>query len=383
MEGIDRLQELTAQMHLEPAEDTGCPQLDLPKKHGLNISHAVISGGKQITLLKTLLTSACERNCYYCPFRSGRDYRRASFKPEEMAKAFMVLHKAGAVEGMFLSSGMVNGGIHTQDLLIDTAVILRKKLGFRGYIHLKIMPGAERDQVARTMQLADRVSINLEAPNTERLLKLAPRKEFMDELLQPLQWVEEVRRTQPGRLGWNGRWPSVTTQFVVGAVGESDLELLSTTGHLIDQVHLRRAYFSAFSPVRDTPLENQPAENPLREHRLYQSSFLLRDYGFSVEDMPFDPAGNLPLGIDPKLAWAQANLTYQPIEINHAGRGELLKVPGFGPKSVDAILTARRQGQKVRLHNLEDLRKIGVNPSRAAPFILIDGKQPTHQLSLF
>src|SRR5262249_49203893 len=159
-------------------------------------------------------------------------------------------------EGTFLSSGIAGGGIRTQDRLLDTADILRRKLRFRGYIHLKIMPGAEKAQVERAMQLADRVSVNLEAPNTRSLARLAPHKQFLEELLQPLKWVEEIRKNQPAEKGWGGRWPSTTTQFVVGGADESDLEILTTTAWLNQNVRLKRAYFSAFRPISDTPLEN-------------------------------------------------------------------------------------------------------------------------------
>ena len=170
---------------------------------------------------------------------------------------------------------------------------------------------------------------------------------------------------------------------MVGAVGESDLELLQTTEALHNQVHLGRAYFSAFHPIEDTPLENLPAESPLRQLRLYQSSFLLRDYGFSVEDLPFNPEGRLPLNQDPKVAWAQANLSEHPIEINRASREELLRIPGIGPRSVQAILKSRRQGDLIHVKDLYDLRRIGVNPGRAAPFILLNGKRAAQQLSLW
>jgi predicted DNA-binding helix-hairpin-helix protein len=383
MDAIRQLIDLSSQMHLEPAEDIGCPQLPTRKKDAVFISHAVMPGGKTLPMLKTLLTSACERNCYYCPFRAGRDFRRATFKPDELARTFMALNQAGMAQGMFLSSGLVNGGIHTQDQLIKTAEILRYKMGFRGYLHLKVMPGSERTQVERSMQLADRVSVNLEAPNTKRLQLLAPGKEFIEELLEPLRWIDEIRRTQSSSKNWNGRWPSTSTQFVVGAVGESDLELLSTTEFLYRQVHLKRAYYSKFNPVADTPLENHLPESPLREHRLYQSSFLLRDYGFSLEELPFDQSGHLPRQLDPKLAWAHLNLAEKPVEINSASREELLHIPGLGPKSADAILTYRRQGQRVQVQDLSDLQKIGVNPTRAAPFILLNGKRPAYQPSLW
>lgn len=407
MDVTTKLQLLATQMHLEPAEETGLRLATSPspglvsapaasvdvlpcgetasrsaidKKNSLGIYQAVVPGGKPIALLKTLLTSACERDCFYCPFRARRNYRRATFKPEEMARTFMEMHRAGLVQGLFLSSGIVGGGVRTQDRLIATAEILRHTYGYRGYLHLKLMPGAEPAQVERVMQLADRVSINLEAPNTRRLQVLAPHKQFLAELLRPLQVVEAIRRTRPPNQAWNRRWPSSVTQFVVGAAGESDLELLTTTAHLYAGARLARAYFSAFSPVPDTPLENKPAENPLREYRLYQSSFLLRDYGFDLEELPFTQAGNLPLETDPKLAWAQANLRETPVEVNRADRRELLRIPGVGPKSADAILAARRRGT---LRDLGDLRALGISVSRVAPFVLLDGRRPAYQLGLW
>jgi predicted DNA-binding helix-hairpin-helix protein len=365
-------------MHLEPSEDADCYRLSSPQKmNSISISDAIQTNGSRIKLLKTLLTSVCERNCYYCPFRSGRDFRRASFSPDEFSRLFIHLNKIGAAEGIFLSSGVVNGGSYTQDKLIDTAVLLRKKYKFNGYIHLKIMPGAERSQVEQAMLLADRVSINLEAPNTERLSLLAPGKIYDSELLQPLRWIDEIRQANSADRAWKGYWPSSATQFVVGAVGDSDLELLSTSQRLYRQYKLKRAYYSAFSPIADTPLENNPPASPAREHRLYEASFLLRDYGFDVEDLEYDAAGNLPLDIDPKLAWAQHNLT-QPIEINRADSCELLRIPGIGKKGAAAIVTARHISP---IKSLSELRPMGVNIARAAPFVILNGKLPARQLS--
>lgn len=377
MDPLNRLKNLSSQMHLEPAEDALCPQHR--RLDEVYISKAVLPHGQRIDLLKTLLTSVCERDCYYCPFRAGRDFRRATLKPDEMASLFMEIHRAGAVDGIFLSSGIVAGGLYTQDKIIATAEILRHKLDYQGYMHLKIMPGAEREQVVRTMQLANRVSVNLEAPNTQRLAKLAPLKEFTQELIQPLRWVEEIRRNSSPQQAWKSRWPSSVTQFVVGGSGESDLELLATTDYLYRQLHLSRTYFSPFNPVEDTPLENLPPTPVVREHRLYQSSYLLRDYGFDLEELPFDTSGNLPTNIDPKLAWASTHLSEQPIDLNLADRRELLRVPGIGPKGANAILKVRRNS---RLHEISDLIKIGINPRRVAPFILLDGRQPAYQMSL-
>jgi predicted DNA-binding helix-hairpin-helix protein len=170
------------------------------------------------------------------------------------------------------------------------------------------------------------------------------------------------------------------TQFVAGGSGESDLELLTTTTWLHKNLHLKRAYYSAFNPIPDTPLENQPATPPMREHRLYQASFLLRDYAFDVEELPFDPTGNLPMQTDPKLAWAQEHLGQAPVELNRADRHELLRVPGIGPKGAEAILRSRKER---RLRELSALRRFGIHPERAAPFILLDGKRAEFQLALF
>jgi len=385
MDAIGTLNMLSNQMELEHAEETHSepvkPACFTPKEQKATFVHpAQLPNGKEIKLLKTLLSSACERDCFYCPFRAGRDFRRATFKPQEFAELFMKLNQAKMAEGIFLSSGIAAGGANTQNKILDTAEILRNRLGFRGYMHLKIMPGAEKGQVERLMQLADRVSINLEAPNTERLAKLAPNKVFIEELFRPLKWVEEIRQSQPAYKGWNGRWPSTVTQFVAGGSDESDLELLTTTDWLMKNVRLKRAYFSAFHPIRDTPMENKAAVAPLREHRLYQASFLLRDYGFDLEEMPFTQDGNLPLPTDPKLAWAQQNLKEKPLEINKADRHELLRIPGIGPKNADAILQARRTS---KLRDLNALRKLGIIVARAAPFLLLDGRRPASQLVMF
>ncbi|MDY6878052.1 MAG: radical SAM protein [Chloroflexota bacterium] len=377
MDPLEKLKLLGPATCFEPAEEVRAAGFRSPPlRDDLSgaIHNAVMPGGKRIALLKTLLTSACERDCRYCAFRQGRDFRRATFTPDELARLFMQLYQKGAAEGIFLSSSVAGGGPRTEDRLIATAELLRQCYDFRGYIHLKIMPGAERDQVVAAMRLADRVSVNLEAPNTERLAHLAPHKVFAEELLQRLRWVEEIRREMPGR------WPSSTTQFVVGAVDESDVELLTTTEFLHQQVGLARAYFMAFTPVPDTPLEAHPPTPPMREHRLYQSSFLLRDYGFSVEELPFDAGGYLPLGSDPKLAWARRHLAHAPIELNTADQRALLRVPGIGPKGAEKLLRARRQGT---LRGLTDLRKLGIVARRAAPFVLLDGRRPAHQLHLW
>jgi predicted DNA-binding helix-hairpin-helix protein len=240
------------------------------------------------------------------------------------------------------------------------------------------MPGAEFDQVERAMQLADRVSINLEAPTTERLEKLAPHKHFTEELMQSLKWIQQIRQNKSPNKGWNGHWPSSVTQFVVSAIGETDLELMITTEYLYKHLFLKRAYYSSFNPISDTPMENIPPGSPVREHRLYEASFLLRDYGFNMEELPFNQDGYLPLDVDPKYAWAVQNLLENPIEINRADKQMLIRIPGIGLKIANSILTSR---VKQKIFQPEELSRYGLNLKRAAPFILVNGKSAAYQTS--
>jgi predicted DNA-binding helix-hairpin-helix protein len=330
-----------------------------------------------MVVLRTLQTSACEQNCYYCPFRAGRSgIPRVGFGPDELACTFDRMQQAGVVKGLFLSSGSVGGGAKSMDPMLATVELLRRKYAYRGYIHLKIMPGAERAQVERALSLADRVSVNLEGANARRLASLAPRKDFEGELLGAMDWVREIAQAQ----GPLVKTPSLVTQFVVGPAGESDRELLTTADQLYRGVKLARAYYSGFNPVPDTPLSSAARTPAIREHRLYQADWLLRFYGFVLGDLPFDQDGALPSDVDPKLAWARRHLTGRPVEVNRASRRELLRVPGIGPRSADAILRARRQG---RLRDLGDLRTLGAVASRAAPFVLLDGHRPPQQLGFW
>ena len=362
----------------EPAGEPGVAEKRVPQQRGRLhdcISELQTPKGP-MPVLKTLLTTACERNCNYCPFRAGRSKApRYTFRPDELAKTFDEMTRARLVDGLFLSSGIIKGSVTTQDKLLDTIEIVRRKYGYRGYVHLKVMPGAERDQLLRAMQLADRVSINLEGPTPQRLKALAPKKDFDGELLNLLRTASQFRRERPERLA------SLATQFVVGAVGDTDLELLALGDRLYNQLGLARTYFSAFGPVPGTPFENLPATPAIREFRLYQSSYLLRDYEWELEDMPFVDEGNLRLDIDPKLAWAEENLRHEPLDLMKAERTQLLRVPGIGPKGAQALLRARHQAT---LRDLSQLRALGIRaPERLAPFILLDGQRPLQQQRLF
>ncbi len=379
MDAIAKLQLLGPAAQVEPAEDVGLlgqrvPAGRTPVDLRDCISHATLPGGRRMPMLKTLVSSVCENDCRYCAFRAGRDVRRATFSADELAGLSYRLWQQGLVKAIFLSSGVVDGGPATQDRIIAVAEILRRRYRFSGFLHLKLMPGVEHSQVAETLRWADRVSLNLEAPNAQRLTDLAPRKEFTEGLLQRLRWADELRKTGPGRR------PSLSTQFVVGAVGEPDVELLLTSAYLYRELGLARAYFSGFSPVPQTPLAGHPPTMPQRERRLYQASFLLRDYGFDVEELPFQADGNLPLDTDPKLAWAKANLLEAPVELNTADRSQLLRIPGIGLKGAQRIMEARRRGA---LRELVHLRQLGVLVQRAAPFVLLDGRRAPQQLPLF
>src|SRR6266480_5230648 len=323
------------------------------------ITNVVTPTGKK-SILKTMMTTACERNCFYCPFRAGRSKtQRMTFSSDEMAGAFDTLQRANRVEGIFLSSGIIKGSVTTQDKIIDTIELIRNRYEYQGYIHLKIMPGVEYEQLHRAMQLADRVSVNLEGPTQERLSALAPKKDFMGELLKMLQWAETIRQENPYQ-----KLARTVTQFVVGAVGDTDQELLSLSARLYRKLGLTRAYYSGFHPVEQTPFENLAPTDPIREYRLYQASFLLRDYGWDVDDLLFLNNGNMPLDADPKRAWAERHLRSTPLEIMTASRMQLLRVPGIGPRGAEAILRARRQRH---LTDVEQLRKLNIRaPEKAA-----------------
>jgi len=337
---------------------------------------ASLPDGKRVRVLKVLLTNICHKNCYYCSVRAGQDVPRTRFTPEELARAFDRMQRADLVDGIFLSSGMCDGAEPTMDRMLACIELIRTQYQFTGYVHLKLLPGVSEAHVERALQLAHRVSINLEAPSAERLAQIAPRKDFFDELARPMQVAKRLIDASGGRLAPAGQ----TTQFVIGAAGESDQEVLSTTWRLYQEVDLRRAYFSAFQPVPGTPLDGLNPTPAWREHRLYQADWLLRFYGFGYEDLMFDGEGNLPRQADPKLLFARNHPELYPIEVNRAPRQDLLRVPGMGPQSVSRILSWRREA---KIQELGDLKKAGAVADRAAPFVLLDGKRPPHQLPLW
>ncbi len=336
---------------------------------------AVRPDGRTVKMLKILQTNACERDCNYCATRRGRNIPRTTFQPEELARTFDQMCRARLAEAIFISSGVAGGGTRTMERMLATAELLRRKFDFRGYVHLKLMPGAEPAAVEAALRLADRVSVNLEAPSSEYLAKLSPTKRFTEELLAPLILARRAIDANPALAK-----KTLTTQFVVGAVGESDRELAGRADQLYRELRLARVYYSAFQPIPDTPLQDHAATPPIRENRLYQSDFLLRRYGFAFDELVFDAGGNLPTESDPKTVWAVHHPEFFPVELNRASKEELLRVPGIGPISAARIVVLRRTR---RLATIEQLAQTGANEKRAAPFVLCDGRRPARQLSFW
>lgn len=332
--------------------------------------------GSTFAVLKVLMSDACHYDCLYCANRAERPFRRHAFTPDELASNFMDLRDRDLVSGLFLSSGIHGSPAASMADMLTAVEILREKNRFSGYVHLKVLPGAPYDCIERAVELADRVSVNMEAPAQRNLDRLATKKSLSTDIIQRMQWIRKAaEHAGPGKLK-SGQ----CTQFVVGPAGESDREILNSVEALRRSVGLRRAYFSAFSPVPDTPLEGEPLTPPLRQHRLYQTQWLLRDYGFQLADICFDENGKLPIDTDPKVASALRNLHRFPVEVNRATQQELLRVPGIGPRSARRLLAARRRG---RITSLNDLRNLRVTVRRAAPFLLCDGRRVGRLSDLF
>jgi predicted DNA-binding helix-hairpin-helix protein len=335
--------------------------------------------GQKTTLLRILMTNACSFNCHYCPMRRDREMPRTLLKPEELVRIFLAARAKGWCEGLFITTGIPGRPTKVMDDLIAVLELLRDKHKFTGYIHVKILPGAEAGQVARITALASRVSINLEAACGESLTRIAPEKS-LDRTLQTLEEAralvvrgrEEQYAGRPRDALRPGGTAGMTMQLVVGATPDSDRTIIGKVAELYAGGGIHHSQFSAFRPIRDTPMEDVRATPALREHRLYQADHLMREYKFGVDELAFNDSGNLPLSLDPKIAWALSHPERFPVEIRTASRAQLLRVPGIGPLSAQRIVGARR-GTVIR--DLVDLRKLGVIASRAAGFISLGGRR--------
>lgn len=312
-------------------------------------------------LFKVLQSNACTHCCAYCV----NSVSRAGFElsPREVVESFHALHSGGMVHGIFLSSAVKGSADEAMRTMIDTAWDLRERLCFNGYVHLKVLPEASKSLVFEMASLASRLSLNLEAPSSERLSSISSTKGFHG-LLKRIRWIDEAKRR--GLLG------SFTTQFILGAADETDAELLRRMAWLYGNTSLHRVYFSAFRPVKGTALALKRAESIVREHRLYQADFLLRRYGFSRRELflALDEQGNLPKAIDPKTAIALNNPNGFPVDVNSASFEELLRVPGIGIKAAEKIVALRR---RTRFRDPKQLGLVGVALKRAIPFIELGG----------
>ena len=353
-----------ARFEVSDRESGGESDLGRPGEDPHKFIYRAAAGKGPIPILKILLTNACDKNCLYCANRCSRSTKRYSFQPGELARLFHRLREAGKVSGIFLSSGIPHSPEKVMGKMLKTVEAIRFDYGFQGYIHLKILPQVSFGYVKRAAELADRLSINLEAPNQARLNSLTPDKEF-DSLLRRMNWIDGLSQKESLPAGY-------TTQFVIGAAGETDREILSTVGDLRDRFSPRRSYFSPFRPVEETPLDGLPPAEEGRERRLYRADFLLRDYGFKLEDIPFREDDSLAGG-DPKQAAARTHPEWFPVEVNRARKKELLRVPGIGPKSAQRVISMRKEG---KIRSLNDLKGSGAIIGRCAPYILINGKRP-------
>lgn len=329
------------------------------------IYYASGSNSKVIPILKTLFTNHCRNDCFYCVNRISRDAPRVSFTPDELANLFMEIYHKRFVDGLFLSSGVAGSANQTMQKMIDTAILLRYKHHFGGYIHLKILPGSHSSNISRAMQVANRVSVNIETPTPAHLAKITTGKDFQRDILDSMEIIkDEIQR--------KGGGVDQTTQFVVGASNETDQEIITTMSWLRNHKGLHRIYFSAFAPVDYDLTPAKTTELLLRKNRLYQTEFLLRLYGFSLSEIYFNQSGRLPGHLDPKMNFAMHNPGRFPVEINRASFHQLIRIPGIGKITARRIMAARQQG---RLTSLVEVRKLGAITKHAAPFILINGRK--------
>jgi putative DNA modification/repair radical SAM protein len=354
---------------------------------GMGICHSYAPDGRCISLLKVLLTNACNYDCLYCVNRTSSNVARARFTVDEIVKLTLDFYRRNYIEGLFLSSGIIRSADYTMEQVVRVARKLREEHHFRGYIHLKTIPEADDALITEAGRYADRLSINIEMPDENSLAKLAPEKDArairrtMGRLRLKLDEAQEktsrekTHKTKPHRFAPAGQ----STQMIIGADEASDRTILTTSANLYGAYRLKRVYYSAFSPIPDASHALPLAPPPLvREHRLYQADWLMRFYGFDAgEIVEGNAAGMLSLDIDPKLAWALRHRDRFPLDVASASREELLRVPGFGRKAVDRIIETRR----VASIRVADLARLHVPRNKALPFIVLsDHRPPAHLL---
>ncbi len=345
---------------------------------GSGICHAYTPDGRCISLLKILMTNFCIYDCAYCINRVSSGVERARFSPEEVVTLTLEFYRRNYIEGLFLSSGIIRSPDDTMEDMVRIARTLRRDHGFKGYIHLKTIPEASQDLIDAAGLYADRLSVNIELPRDSSTRALAPQKK--PETIRAAMAAVRLKRQESSEKSHSGKRAArfapagQSTQMIVGADAANDRDILTTATRLYTGYKLNRVYYSAFSPIPDASVALPLVKPPLmREHRLYQADWLLRFYGFDVDEITSTaPSGDLDLDVDPKLAWAIANRGLFPIDINRADRNTLLRVPGFGTRTVSRILTARRSGAL----RYGDLIRIGARMGVAKPFVTVPDWSP-------
>lgn len=332
---------------------------------------AAMPNGKRISLMRVMFTDHCIMDCHYCPNSHWVPRRRYGFKVDELARLFNEMHQRHMVDGLFLSSGIFKNPNATQERLLDVVDAVRSRYGFRGYIHLKVMPGTNDDSLLEASQrLGARLSINIESPSAEHLRKISKMKDFDKGIIDPMGRISDLMQEHYG--GAVGQ----ATQMVVGAADESDWDIYERMTSLYGNYGFKRVYYSAFRPVQYTPLEEHPATPPAREHRLYQMDWLSRIYGYDSEELrpAFSDDGFLDTRTDPKLMIAMTNYERFPVDVNQASEQELLRVPGVGPLAASRIIGQRREHS---ITQSRELKAMGVVMKRALPFLRFPGHKPT------
>jgi len=354
--------------------------MGLGSTEGMGICHAYAPDGRCISLLKILLTNSCIFDCAYCINRKSSNVRRARFTVEEVVRLTLEFYKRNYIEGLFLSSGIILSSNYTMEQLVEVARTLREQHDFRGYIHLKTIPDADPELLRQAGLFADRVSINIELPTESGLQRLAPEKDGgrIERAMQNTRAAIDDGADAKAKYKSAPHYAPAgqSTQMIVGADAASDGDIIVRASKLYDRFRLRRVYYSAFSPIPDAsavlPLKRPPL---MREHRLYQSDWLMRFYGFKPAEVAgaADESGMLPLDIDPKLAWALKFRESFPVDVNRASKEQLLRVPGLGTKAVDRILSSRRW-RKLRL---DDVARLTLSIAKVRPFITTADWRPT------
>lgn len=348
----------------------------LGNSDGMGICHSYTEDGRCVSLLKILLTNHCIFDCAYCVTRRSNDIKRAAFKVQEVVDLTINFYRRNYIEGLFLSSGIFKDADFTMERLIQVAKKLRLEENFNGYIHLKSIPGASDELMREAGLYADRLSVNIEIPTVSGLKKLAPEKDHAD-FIKPMEKVknEIIQYTSEKKLiKSTPKYAPAgqSTQMIVGATGESDREIMLSANHYYENYNMKRVYYSGYVPIRNDPrLPSLGSQVPmLRENRLYQTDWLMRFYGFNVNELLNQQFPNLDVEVDPKLSWALRNPQHFPVDINRAEKETLLRIPGVGLKSVSKILNAR----KYRKLNYDHLKAIGVALNRARYFIICDSR---------